>query len=52
MQVDKGYVAQVADVVGGWSAPMNEEERIQDGNTITGELSNVEHVKGILSMWR
>lgn len=51
-RVDKGFVAQVADVVGGRSAPMNEEQRILAGKTVVGEFSDVKHVKGVLSMGR
>lgn len=51
-QIDKGFVAQVADVVGGRSAPMNEEQRIEAEKTVVGEFSKVKHVRGILSMGR
>ncbi|XP_059447893.1 peptidyl-prolyl cis-trans isomerase CYP23-like [Corylus avellana] len=51
-RVDKGFVAQVADVVGGRSAPMNEEQRKEAEKTVVGEFSQVKHVKGILSMGR
>uniref|UniRef100_A0A2P2KNX4 Peptidyl-prolyl cis-trans isomerase n=1 Tax=Rhizophora mucronata TaxID=61149 RepID=A0A2P2KNX4_RHIMU len=51
-RVDKGFVAQVADVVGGRSAPMNEEQRREAKKTIVGEFSDVKHVRGILSMGR
>lgn len=51
-QVDKGFVAQVADVVGGRSAPMNEEQRKEAEKTVIGEFSSVKHVRGILSMGR
>ncbi|XP_022144529.1 peptidyl-prolyl cis-trans isomerase CYP23 [Momordica charantia] len=51
-RVDKGFVAQVADVVGGRSAPMNEEQSEQAKKTIVGEFSDVKHVRGILSMGR
>lgn len=51
-QVDKGFVAQVADVVGGRSAPMNEEQRAEAEKTVVGEFSDVKHVRGILSMGR
>ncbi|KAG6758835.1 hypothetical protein POTOM_035296 [Populus tomentosa] len=49
-RVDKGFVAQVADVVGGRSAPMNEEQRKEAKKTVVGEFSDVKHVRGILSM--
>ncbi|MQL88651.1 hypothetical protein Taro_021216 [Colocasia esculenta] len=51
-RVDKGFVAQVADVVGGRSAPMNEEQRTEAEKTVVGEFSNVKHVRGVLSMGR
>ncbi|KAE9595603.1 hypothetical protein Lal_00030732 [Lupinus albus] len=51
-RVDKGFVAQVADVMGGRSAPMNEEQRKEAGKTVVGEFSKVKHVRGILSMGR
>ncbi|RVW82384.1 Peptidyl-prolyl cis-trans isomerase CYP23 [Vitis vinifera] len=49
-RVDRGFVAQVADVVGGRSAPMNEEQREEAVKTVVGEFSDVKHVRGILSM--
>lgn len=52
VQVDKGFVAQVADVAGGRSAPMNEVQRLEAEKTIVGEFSDVKHVRGILSMGR
>lgn len=52
MQVDKGFVAQVADVANGRSAPMNEEQREEAEKTIIGEFSDVKHVRGTLSMGR
>ncbi|KAJ0447016.1 putative peptidylprolyl isomerase [Helianthus annuus] len=51
-RVDKGFVAQVADVSGGRTAPMNEEQRKEAEKTIKGEFSDVKHVRGILSMGR
>ncbi|KAJ8773724.1 hypothetical protein K2173_006374 [Erythroxylum novogranatense] len=51
-RVDKGFVAQVADVVSGRSAPMNEEQRKEAVKTVVGEFSHVKHVRGILSMGR
>ncbi|GMH15319.1 hypothetical protein Nepgr_017160 [Nepenthes gracilis] len=51
-RVDKGFVAQVADVVGGRTAPMNDEQREEAEKTVVGEFSNVKHVRGILSMGR
>ncbi|XP_010460244.1 PREDICTED: peptidyl-prolyl cis-trans isomerase CYP23-like isoform X3 [Camelina sativa] len=51
-RVDKGFVAQVADVASGRSAPMNEEQRKEAEKTILGEFSDVKHVRGTLSMGR
>ncbi|CAH8349746.1 unnamed protein product [Eruca vesicaria subsp. sativa] len=51
-RVDKGFVAQVADVPNGRSAPMNEEQRKIAYKTVLGEFSDVKHVRGILSMGR
>ncbi|XP_078441414.1 cyclophilin-like peptidyl-prolyl cis-trans isomerase family protein [Wolffia australiana] len=51
-RVDKGFVAQVADVAGGRSAPMNDAQRIEAEKTVVGEFSSVKHVRGILSMGR
>ncbi|XP_057530655.1 peptidyl-prolyl cis-trans isomerase CYP23 isoform X2 [Amaranthus tricolor] len=51
-RVDKGFVAQVADVVGGRTAPMNDEQREEAKKTVVGEFSKVKHVRGILSMGR
>ncbi|CAH9090126.1 unnamed protein product [Cuscuta epithymum] len=51
-RVDKGFVAQVADVVGGRTVALNEEQREIAEMTIKGEFSDVKHVRGILSMGR
>ncbi|PPD74580.1 hypothetical protein GOBAR_DD28495 [Gossypium barbadense] len=51
-RVDRGFVAQVADVASGRSAPMNEEQIKEAEKTIVGEFSDVKHVRGILSMGR
>uniref|UniRef100_A0A7N0TRV1 Peptidyl-prolyl cis-trans isomerase n=2 Tax=Magnoliopsida TaxID=3398 RepID=A0A7N0TRV1_KALFE len=51
-RVDKGFVAQVADVANGRTAPMNEEQRVEAYKTVVGEFSQVKHVRGILSMGR
>ncbi|KAF8378414.1 hypothetical protein HHK36_029753 [Tetracentron sinense] len=51
-RVDKGFVAQVADVVGGRTAPLNEEQKEEAEKTVIGEFSDVKHVRGILSMGR
>ncbi|RWW36169.1 hypothetical protein BHE74_00058825 [Ensete ventricosum] len=37
-QVDKGFVAQVADVVGGRTVPMNEEQSLEAEKTVVGEF--------------
>ncbi|CAI9779312.1 unnamed protein product [Fraxinus pennsylvanica] len=50
-RVDRGFVAQVADVVGGRSAPMNAMQKLEADKTV-GEFSDVKHVRGILSMGR
>lgn len=42
----------MADVVGGRTAPMNEEQRGEGEKTVVGEFSDVKHVKGVLSMGR
>ncbi|KAL9253329.1 Peptidyl-prolyl cis-trans isomerase CYP23-like protein [Drosera capensis] len=51
-RVDRGFVAQVADVGGGRTAPMNGEQREEAEKTVVGEFSEVKHVRGILSMGR
>jgi len=51
-RVHKGFVAQVADVIGGREAPVNEEQRAEGEKTVPGEFSKVKHVRGILSMGR
>ncbi|KAL9680030.1 hypothetical protein QQ045_017903 [Rhodiola kirilowii] len=51
-RIDKGFVAQVADVANGRTAPMNEEQRVDAYKTVVGEFSQVKHVRGILSMGR
>lgn len=50
--MDRGFVAQVADVVGGRTAPMNDEQRLEAEKTVVGEFSKVKHMRGILSMGR
>lgn len=52
LQVDRGFVAQVADVIGGREAPLNAEQRAEGEKTVPGEFSKVKHVRGILSMGR
>ncbi|KAL5722709.1 cytochrome P450 monooxygenase 23 [Ranunculus cassubicifolius] len=51
-RVDKGFVAQVADVASGRQAPMNDEQKQEAEKTVVGEFSDVKHVRGILSMGR
>ncbi|KAH7285317.1 hypothetical protein KP509_33G022100 [Ceratopteris richardii] len=51
-RVDRGFVAQVADVVGGREVPLNPEQRREGDKTIVGEFSSVKHTKGVLSMGR
>lgn len=51
-RVDKGFVAQVADVMGGRSARMNRDQKEEAEKTVVGEFSSVKHVRGILSMGR
>jgi cyclophilin family peptidyl-prolyl cis-trans isomerase len=51
-RVDKGFVAQVASVVGGRTAPMNDEQQEEAEKSVVGEFSTVKHVRGILSMGR
>lgn len=52
LQVDRGFVAQVADVIGGREVPLNAEQRAEGEKTVPGEFSKVKHVRGILSMGR
>lgn len=52
MQVDKGFVAQIADVVGGRQVPLDAQQLEEGDKAIPGETSNVPHVRGILSMAR
>jgi len=52
-RVDKGFVAQVADVVGGRTYPMNEEQKKEGTKNVPLEVkSDVKHVPGVLSMGR
>jgi cyclophilin family peptidyl-prolyl cis-trans isomerase len=51
-RVDKGFVAQVADVVGGRSAPLSRLQREEGSKSVPGEFSDVKHVRGTLSMGR
>lgn len=51
-RVDKGFVAQVADVIGGREGPLNVEQQEEGKKTVIGEFSDIKHTKGILSMGR
>ena len=51
-RVDKGFVAQVADVVGGRIAPMDAAQKAIAELKVPGEFSDVKHVRGTLSMGR
>lgn len=42
----------MADVAGGRTVAMNEEQRVEAEKTVKGEFSDVKHVRGILSMGR
>ena len=53
-RVDKGFVSQIADVVGGRhpDIPMSFEQRLLAKKNIPAEFSNIPHKAGILSMAR
>ncbi|KXZ49401.1 hypothetical protein GPECTOR_21g627 [Gonium pectorale] len=52
-RVDKGFVAQTADVVGGRSIPMNAEQNAEASKTVPLEVvQGVKHHAGVLSMAR
>eukprot|EP00877_Chromochloris_zofingiensis_P005127 jgi/Chrzof1/14615/Cz09g09160.t1_CYP23 len=52
-RVDKGFVAQVADVVGGRTYDMNHKQKAEAGKTVPLEVKEgVKHVAGVLSMGR
>ena len=51
-RVDKGFVAQVADVVGGRTAPMDAHQKAIASQSVPGEFSEIKHVRGTLSMAR
>ncbi|PNW82750.1 hypothetical protein CHLRE_06g292500v5 [Chlamydomonas reinhardtii] len=52
-RVDKGFVAQTSDVVGGRSLPMNAEQEAEAGKTVPLEVvRGVKHHAGVLSMAR
>lgn len=51
-RVDKGFVAQVADVVGGRTAPMDDNQKAIASKSVQGEFSEHKHVRGTLSMAR
>ena len=50
--MDRGFVAQVADVISGRTAPLNAEQRREAEKQVVGEFSSVKHTRGILSMGR
>ncbi|GFR49928.1 hypothetical protein Agub_g12032 [Astrephomene gubernaculifera] len=52
-RVDKGFVAQTSDVVGGRSVPMNAEQQEEASKTVPLEVvEGVKHHAGVLSMGR
>lgn len=52
-RVDKGFVAQVAAVVGGRTAALNPEQKAKADRTVPLEVrADVKHVEGVLSMGR
>ncbi|CAI7826272.1 unnamed protein product [Closterium sp. NIES-53] len=51
-RVDKGFVAQVADVVGGRQVPLSAQQRWEAEQTVPGEFSALPHRRGTLSMAR
>eukprot|EP00271_Cylindrocystis_brebissonii_P005484 TRINITY_DN1752_c0_g2_i1.p1 TRINITY_DN1752_c0_g2~~TRINITY_DN1752_c0_g2_i1.p1 ORF type:complete len:250 (+),score=36.96 TRINITY_DN1752_c0_g2_i1:195-944(+) len=51
-RVDRGFVAQVADVMGGREVQMTSMQREEAEKKLPGEFSNVPHRRGILSMGR
>eukprot|EP00898_Chlorokybus_atmophyticus_P008270 jgi/Chlat1/8444/Chrsp80S07924 len=51
-RVDKGFVAQVADVIGGRTVGMDARQHMEAAKTVPGEFSKVKHVRGTLSMAR
>ncbi|GIL60336.1 hypothetical protein Vafri_14960 [Volvox africanus] len=52
-RVDKGFVAQISDVVGGRTIPMNDEQQKEASKTVPLEVvQGVKHHAGVLSMAR
>jgi len=51
-RVDKGFVAQVADVIGGRALPLDARQRQEGEKRMPGEFSDLKHVQGVLSMGR
>ncbi|GBF92641.1 peptidyl-prolyl cis-trans isomerase [Raphidocelis subcapitata] len=52
-RVDRGFVAQVADVVGGRDIPLNAEQQEEGVKTVPLEVrADVRHTAGVLSMGR
>lgn len=52
-RVDRGFVAQIADVVGGRRAPLDAYQRLTARDKVPGEFQmKVLHTRGILSMGR
>ncbi|GAQ77981.1 cyclophilin-like peptidyl-prolyl cis-trans isomerase family protein [Klebsormidium nitens] len=51
-RVDKGFVAQIADVVGGRQVQLDARQLEEGDKAIPGETTDVPHVRGILSMAR
>eukprot|EP00850_Spirogloea_muscicola_P009109 SM000050S17034 [mRNA] locus=s50:573820:575677:- [translate_table: standard] len=51
-RVDRGFVAQVAAVIGGREAALNADQQVEAEKSVVGEFSPVKHVRGVLSMGR
>lgn len=51
-RVDRGFVAQVAAVVGGREVALDGVQEQEGEKTVLGEFSDVQHKRGILSMGR
>ena len=51
-RVDRGFVAQVADCANGRRVAMNDAQRAVAKRTVRGEMSEVKHRRGTLSMAR
>ena len=52
LQVDRGFVAQIADIGGGRRASMDKRQEAVAFLTVPPEFSTVPHTRGILSMAR